>query len=376
MIEYECPECGELIESPDELQGLEDTCVNCLKRISVPEQDDLNILCGDDECDDEEWGYANESLAVPSGDSVASDSCVSEERGSRIGALITGVVTICVIGCYIGILALHFWTTYLFHEHWGPFWGFIVFFMPPLGEIVALFTCFWWGVWFYVLAVAAGVTTLFGIRIDECGRKAQVIWLAVMLTLVCSFSYFAWGHAFGPKSITAELREELSDCASAVVVIMQSAADTGDPQSATALALAKPRLRKRLKRCDKAEIDEICRVVNAFLAFEASSTNDLMKYFQHCADARETGNQPKRFRFSEKSVAAFRNLSPSLHRTAGGESIDEAEARIAKMFTDIVVTNVNPDWKEFMESHFARRRFIYKKTYEDLLGRPIPVQHQ
>jgi hypothetical protein len=114
---------------------------------------------------------------------------------------------------YIGGLVLHVWTAYLFFENWGTFWSIVSLFVPPFGELFALGACFGWGVWFYVLAVAAIMvgTTSFPLA-DEAAsrsssRSARLLFVASAIPLYVLLGKGISRAEYATKIKTAEQRE-------------------------------------------------------------------------------------------------------------------------------------------------------------------------
>ena len=140
-------------------------------------------------------------------------------------------VVIAGLVAYVGGLLLHGWTTYLFFENWGFVWAFMAFFCPLFGELVAVVACFWWGVWFYVLAAAAYIAGISSFSfVDEAselmasklGKRLFGASAIMMYILLGCFGFFAIRAATLPKLLSENDRREIEDVSDAVCGVLKN----------------------------------------------------------------------------------------------------------------------------------------------------------
>ena len=140
-------------------------------------------------------------------------------------------VVIAGLVAYVGGLLLHGWTTYLFFENWGFAWAFMAFFSPLFGELVAVVACFWWGVWFYVLAAAAYIAGISSFSfVDEAselmasklGKRLFGASAIMMYILLGCFGFFAIRAATLPKLLSENDRREIEDVSDAVCGVLKN----------------------------------------------------------------------------------------------------------------------------------------------------------
>ena len=344
MIEYECPECQEPMESPERYCGSKVECPNCGSRVVVPRG---SVRFG------AERAEYNTAASTNPGGSVAS-------------VVIAVWMVVCYLVCYFGGLALHIWTAYLFYENWGTFAGIVAFLVPFGSEALALITCFWWGVWFYVLAVlawlAAAVSLLILGACEEKGEsaiiKVCVAIVGVIVMAIGSFAYFAVGHARAPRPMTADVRAELDDLSYAVCAAL-NASLSDDPVASADLAEAKAKLRKRLKKCDGASKVEICRGVNSYLR--------AMYLLEQDIEAYARGNKEEAFSLSPRTCEAMDTLPPMMKAQVGPKDLQSIEKTFAEDTARWGRFNVEK-FRLVVEQHW----WIRRQVYEDLLDTPMP----
>lgn len=361
MIEYECPDCGEPMESSDTMAGKDETCPICDAVVVVPEGDASELVFAEPDYAEESLGYWQEGQS---------------ERPALLTKFMTGASMVLgfllVIG---GGLAIHIWTTYLFYEHWGTsenwsrLWAIIAFVSPFLAESVALVACFWWGVWFYILAIGVWFLGFAWMGIAEYEVKLEwfAALLATTLLLVGGFGYFAVDYAISPRPMTAELRKEIDDTATAVVFVI-SASVSKDPLDAARLPEAKVEIRKRLGKYDDASVTEIRRLVDGHLRFLSLLIQDMTIHLE-----KRQANPTARFEIGARTHKALDSL-PERLKTEIEESgqIEQFE----EMLTDIFAErdNLPEDWRERMNVAFDLRWRVYGKVYSDFFGCTIPSQ--
>ena len=272
---------------------------------------------------------------------------------------------------YFGALALHIWTCFLVYYHWGEFCALLAFFSPFFSEAVVLVACFWWGVWFYSVAVVL-LLTLFlgGMTLSETPERdsthfgaACVCWAVALVLLSAVFGYSAREYAITPRPMTAEFQRELDDVSAAVVQII-----AGEKDSARAAQMpeAKAILRKSLKKYDERSLDEICRQVNTFMLVYRCSIKDSKIFIN------EVANTPgAKYKDSAETKAALAAMPKHIHSvfTLPPESATDSAFRE-------FIGGDNPqsvkNWKEMFEWSLSQRMKTAEETYQDLLGRPAP----
>ena len=174
-------------------------------------------------------------------------------------------VVIAGLVAYIGGLCLHGWTTYLFFENWGLFWAFMAFSLPLFSELVAIVACFWWGVWFYVLAVAAIIVGMSSfsfadeaseLMASKLGRRLFGVSAIALYILLGSFGFFAIRAANLPKPLSENDRREIEDVSCAVCGVLKNCSSS-DSAVIARLAEAKDRLRRRIGEYDAMRREKI-----------------------------------------------------------------------------------------------------------------------
>jgi len=363
MIEHECPECGEPMRSPDELAGELDECPACGQYVVVPidpvddylpeiHHPELESLLAEDQTGP---GFSQES-----------------SRTAKAILVIMGIITPII---WLGGIALHLWTTYLFYDNWGTFCAIMALLIPVLAELVALFACFWWGLWFYVLAVAAylaswGFVTCVVVA-KGTGKPAPVLAVLVVLVLIIalpvSFTYFAYSYAVNPKPITSALRERLEDDATTVIFILLNQL-SDEALDAAKVAEAKSRLHRRTRNYGPAAMDHLCAIVDGFLRLNHSIQCDFVNYV---AQARKDSHF--NFSVSEKTRRLRSALPVRLLDRLGltDEDFNFAHFNISDSF-GLLAGDLPQNWRQRVADSFAKQRRLYGATYEQLLGRPMP----
>ena len=155
MIDYECPRCGESMQSPDSRVGGTESCPNCRKAVEVPSQRLLPEVSDGEEDDFEEDHEYEDNFDDNFEDDFEGDSkddceddfeddCIEKEEGAKKReldeavegdyspttsnsssfarsasgavaaiAVITGVVAFFI--SWAGGFVLHVWTAYLYY---------------------------------------------------------------------------------------------------------------------------------------------------------------------------------------------------------------------------------------------------------------------
>ncbi|HUS45999.1 MAG TPA: hypothetical protein VM219_08215 [Phycisphaerae bacterium] len=276
-------------------------------------------------------------------------------------------VAVVIVMMYFGGLVLHIWTSALFWDRWGPFWGVIAFCSPVFAEAVAAFACFWWHVWYYVLAIALWLASMGAMAFTEEGpalrfRSALFIgWICLIGVLSVGLGHYAWRYSLGPTSPTANDRAQLEDCALAVVASIHASA-SDDPSALADLVTAKESLKDTIQGYDRVSLDELCAIVNEYLRFERSLQNDLQAYMEELS---RTGKASK-FTVSERTRQIVDKLPNNLRtRIVTGDLM-----QMERLSGDASILPEN--WRVILDKGTARIWTIYGQTYSELLGRPMP----
>jgi hypothetical protein len=306
-------------------------------------------------------------------DDASSEIAVQENPAPSRLAQVVGVTAFCIASVivYAGGFALHIWTCYLFFNHWGGFWGIAAFFFPFLCELVALVACFFWGAWFYILAVILWLISLPGIALAGEGKrqgKVALIWLLAATSLSLVFIYFAWAYAVAPARLTPELRKELDEVATAIVVTMRSAA-SDDALSATQVAEAQPILRRRIQKYDTRAVDEIRRSVDAFLVSEELLFNDTVVFLAGAGP----GDRPPQFRLGEKTREALGALPGPMRNALNCHDVSLLERQVQELLGSSA-GKMPYNWREHLRGAHEHQKRVYQQVYSDLLGRTMPGQ--
>ncbi len=363
MIEFDCPECGNPIEVPDKITGEVHTCPNCGVAVETP--DSLERDAGT-----ELAGTESRNMYAPSRLEFAQLPSPKKSWITNIPPIVAGVVLFVIV--YVGALALHVWTSVLFYQRWGGVWGFVAFCIPPLPELVAVFACFWWHIWYYILAIALWLVSLGAMPFVEKEtafrfRLALFIgWISLVGVLSVSFGHYAWKYSLGPTSRTASAQAELEDCAIAIMASLH-ASDSDDPSALASLVTAKKKLKDTIQGYDGASLNEICSIVDESLRFERSLQNDLRAYMEELSRTNKTS----KFKISEKTRQIPDKLPNRLRTHFRANFIEVGEAEITKQFSENT-SNMPENWRERIDKRFAHTWTIYEQTYLELLGRPMP----
>lgn len=353
LTEYECRECGEAFTAEEGQAASDLVCPNC------------GAVVGS--------GPLKSVAAEPSLDPRREDS-----RNPRMVKLLS-IVALGIGGLllFLGGLALHIWTAYLFYQHGGLFWGVMALFFPPLSEIVALVLCFWWGVWFYVLAIAGFLAgaACFGLGGDagESPRSSLAALVAAVLSalaLAGSFGYLAVGYARAPEAITLEDRKHVDDLAVATCSVL-NAAMSDDPDVASRVPEGKARLREGIPKCPQ-DLKPVLRAkVDSFLRVFALLHNDVEIY----ARALGRAGSPV-FQVSDRTRSAMNKL-PEPIRADIEAQIASLEAVLSQKAGTSLNRPTGAEIDEVLRRLAAERKRCWakaKETYEDLLGAAMPSE--
>jgi len=376
------------MHSPESLSGGTEFCPNCRKAVEVPEESlDLFGDLDDEDFDDDEFDD-DESLADEDDDTgsevVSTDSPMDNDRAlgrrpSRLGEAIAGVCVIAVGLClYLGGFALHIWTAYLYYTHWGTFWAIAAFIFPFFAEAGAAVFCFGWGVWFYIISIAAWVGGAVSLALlEEAGRwKVSVACSFLMVLLVGSFGYFAVGYATSPRPMTEDLQKELDDVATAVCSILNAstvaAFSPEDVKASAELIEAKVSLRKKLPSYDHAALGRIRKSVDAYLLFMRLLQEDLRDYMRR----RDQGAQGE-FALREATREVIEQLPSGVKPALGPMQINEVEKDLSRLLElREEGDRLPPGWEDHLKAIFDRQWRAYAEVYQDLFGCPMPPPGQ
>ena len=350
MIEFDCPECGNPMEVPDGVTGETHTCPNCGAAVEITEDLERDAAT-------EPAGMERRSAYARSQLELAQLPSPKESWLTAIPTFVSSAVLFVIM--YFGGLALHIWTSALFWDRWGPFWGLIAFFTPFFSEAVAVFACFWWHVWYYVLAIALWLASMGGMAFVEEGpafrrRSALFIgWVFLVGVLSVGFGHYAWRYSLGPTSRTATDQAQLEDCAVAVVVSLRASA-SNDPRQLASLVTAKKELKDTIQGYEKASLDELCSIVDQFLIFERSMQKDLLAYL---SQSHRNGGTLK-FKISDETKQALSRLPNKVRTTLQADLMEAGEAEITKKVGENI-SNLPENWQEVMDKHLASTWKIY-----------------
>jgi len=296
-------------------------------------------------------------------------AALKESWVATVPALAFGSVFFIV--AYIGGLALHVWTCFLFYHQWNPFWGVAAFFAPFLAEAVAVYACFGWHIWYYILAIALWLVACAPASfMEENAMPRRVLsflfsgWICVVCILSVSFGHYAWRYSLGPTSRTVSDQRQLEDCAVAVIACLRASA-SDDPGDLASLVKAKKELKDTIRGYDKASLDDLCSIVDQFLLFERSLQDDLLAYME---ELRRNGGTSK-FKIGDGTRQALDRL-PNKVRT--GQDTNGMEAAMAQITKQGNPSNLPENWREILDNRAARSWTIYGQTYSELLGRAMP----
>ena len=206
-----------------------------------------------------------------------------EARGDWLVPAATAFLVICA---WPGAFALWMWSCYLIYHHWGIFLALVAITVFPFAAVV-VFTCFFWGVWYYILGVAAVITSLLGLSTLEDSTHAKVyavISPALVLALAGAFAYFAWQDIITPDPVTRTVQKELREHATQVVTLLRASNESdSDPELAVELNKAIRELRDEIQDYDALRMNELIRMVNDFLIYERALEKDLVRYLENLA---------------------------------------------------------------------------------------------
>ena len=349
MVEYECPECGEAMESPDVMTGEREMCSSCNTMVLVP---------------------GKEESPPPSPHTTRRVGIRPKES---LLFQILGILAIILGGMiiWVGGLALHCWTAYLFFEHWGIFWAFAAFCMPFLAEAAVFIACFSWGMWFYSLAIATWIVggICFSFATSEDWPRVALIFFIATILLLCGFVYFAVDHAVSPQPISENRQKELGDIASAICVVFSSSR-LDDAANAVRLVEAKTDIQKFLGKCTENEKDVIRKQVDTYLIFDYMFSEDLAEYM-----IDKMNGIDRKFVLSEPVIEIMKSLPEKIRVKFG--SVDAIQQSMTNKGNQI-----NSDEVEHLSTREKRQRIVAgldmrfqndMVVYKDLFGRPMPT---
>lgn len=265
---------------------------------------------------------------------------------------------------YFGGFLLHIWTTYLFFTHWGVFFGFIAFFCPPLSELVALGCCFWWGTWYYILAIAAFLTGTLSFGLAEAFSERAVKWLLasglVTYILLASFGFFAIRTAIEPRRLSENDRKEAEDVSLATFAVLKNCSSR-DPTVLAGLTEAKDRIRRRVDGYDNLRKEEVVRNVNVYLRAYALTARDCKDYLLF----NESPDQ--RFVLSDETQRAIDSLPKAIRPTT-----IEVETEAKGLLRQIPKGTSRREIETAIRPTEQREWQLMGDTYKNLLGAPMP----
>ncbi len=379
MIEHKCPECGELIESPDLLGGETDQCPSCRSTVRVP----YESLDDEDSLMDEDDDSGSDFVSTYS--PMKSDP--SPERWSRLGKSLPPIAFGIALLChFFGGFALHVWTAYLYYNNWGTFWAIAAFIFPVFSEVVAFVLCFGWGVWFYSLAVAAWIGAVLVYTVVDAVDWDGVDWrisaasgvLMILLvgSLAGSFGYFAVGYAASPRPMTTDFQKELDDVSTAVCSVLNVSSVTAfsaeDVKATAEVIEAKASLRKRLRRYDGAALARVRKSVNVYLLFMRLLQQDLTDCFRR----RDQEGQAQ-FALREPTREVIEHLPSGVKPALGPMQVKEIEKVLSQLLElPEEGGRLPPGWEDRLKAIFDRQWRAYGEVYRDLLGCPMPTPDQ
>jgi len=278
MIEYECEYCGERIRALDELAGQLAQCPACGGYIVVPAgEDERRVDTEGDFADTSGTGelalYEDEEGTLSTGRGREGPT----KKSSFLGWVALGGLP---LGCLVfggGGVALHIWTAYLFYHNWGAFWGIVAFFFPGISTLLACVMCFWWGVWFYILAPAAWVACACAAASldEERTRGFTIVAAIVLIILLASFAYFVIDYATSPDHLSEVELRQADDMAAVVCGILVDSV-SADPERLTKLPKVKAEMRRQLSDCSDEMLGEVRRGVDAYLRVLALVNTDVI----------------------------------------------------------------------------------------------------
>lgn len=155
-------------------------------------------------------------------------------------------------------------------------------------------------------------------------------------------------------------RAELHDTAAGVVLVMLfGLSDTVD---AARLTNVKAQVKARLNRYSRAEMDEVCRAVDAYLAYQESSSDDVERWV--------ASSSPSEFHYSETTRQAIAQMALPLLKVA---KPSEAESAVNEKVRSTTGTALSVNSPEEMMTLRARIWQTQFDIYAELLGRQMPA---
>jgi len=199
-------------------------------------------------------------------------------------------VASCVI--YFGGLALHVWTSHLFFTNWGTFAGFVALTLIGFAELAAIpLVCFWWGPWFYILAVATWVTAVVSLALfvhptleNAAYSPGTIAWTAAGIMYVCLFSltFFAVRAASTPEVLSESERREIKEVSCVMCAVLKNCTSS-DPEVLSGVVEAKDWLRARMRKYDAPRRAEVKKTVDAYLYARALFERDVRRILENGA---------------------------------------------------------------------------------------------
>ncbi len=275
---------------------------------------------------------------------------------------------------WIGGLALHVWTAHLFFTNWGTFAAIVAFFSPPFAELAAIFlVCFWWGPWFYILAIASLVTAAMSIGLvckaeDSAKLPRTLAWSVAISMYICvfGFSFFAVRDATTPKIVSESEREEIEEVSCVMCAVLDDCGSL-DSETLSGVMEAKDRLRRKIGKYDAMRRGEVRKTVDAYLYARALLERDFRRFIEDGAGAN------RRFIVSEESRQAFSSL-PAKMRLSADADMDVFEDSIQQAFKAPRTSSGNAI--EGYNALTERQWRDMREVYEDLLKTPMPSREE
>jgi hypothetical protein len=275
---------------------------------------------------------------------------------------------------YLGGFALHVWTAYLFFTNWGTFWAIVAFCVPVMAEVAAIpLVCFWWGPWFYILAIASYLAALlpFGF-LSSAEEKSVRLFLGIaaiaMYASLGGLSFFAVRAANLPKPLSENDRREIEDVSCAVCGVLKNCSSS-DSAVIAGLAEEKDRLRRRIGEYDAMRREEINRKVNIYLRTFALTEQDSMAYVFD----PQVSERP--FSLSAEAREAM-ELLPERMRSTDSE-LEIAAKELRRQTSTAIAERVSrADLDKVLKLAQQREWQLMGEVYKDLLGSPMPGREE
>jgi len=197
--------------------------------------------------------------------------------------------------------------------------------------------------------------------------KGWIAWFMFCISLIGVLSagvgYFALKYSpeVAPKTETD--RAQIEDCAVAVVGYLHFSASDDPRDAATKKELKEMVQAYAIQDYDTASLNEICSLVDNSLRFELCLANDLVEYMKRKELRR--ADKTYKFEISDGTRRAFDAL-PSNLRAVQIVNIESAERLNEQPF------DPPRDWQAQVHKEKVRVWAIYRQTYSELLGRPMP----